>query len=138
MKIVVKIMFIGVLLSDILSSAFRSPNFYDSKTELSWQRRHSSKKFTWKEAIKYCRNLSYGGKQDWRLPNLYELKSLVDYRKYNPAIATNIIDIKTDDWYWSSSEYVNNSTYLWAVDFKHGRDYWFNKSNYYYAICVRG
>ncbi len=67
----------------------------------------------------------------------YELKSLVDYKKYNPAIATTLIDIKTDDWYWSSSKDVTDSAYSWRVNFKDGNDLWNLKSHKNYALCVR-
>ena len=41
---------------------------------------------TWEEAINYCENLSLTGFEDWELPNLKELRSLVDYNEYNPSI----------------------------------------------------
>jgi len=85
----------------------------DNETKLYWQSRPTTKKFSWRDAIKYCRNLNYGGYSDWRLPNIDELKSLVDYNRYNPAIATTLIDIKTDDWYWSSSEDISDSSGSW-------------------------
>jgi hypothetical protein len=66
---------------------------YDSKTKLSWQSKPNSKQFNWNSAKSYCSNLTYGGKSDWRLPNIDELKSLVDYNKYDPAIATNLKQI---------------------------------------------
>jgi len=113
---------------------------HDSKTELYWQSNPSSSKFTWDKAQNYCNDLSYGGYNDWRLPNLYELKSLVDYSKYNPAIATTIINIKIDDYYWSSSKDISDSSRAWFVNFDggNGSDFWFDKSDEGYALCVRG
>ena len=110
---------------------------YDRKTELYWQSRPSSKSFNWSGAKSYCSNLTYGGKSDWRLPNMDELKSLVDYNRYKPAIATNFIDIKTDDYYWSSSKYANDSSQAWNVYFDGGGDNWGNKSDTYSALCVQ-
>jgi len=108
---------------------------YDSKTELSWERNPSSKKMNWQEAVQHCKSL------ELRLPNLYELKSLVDYAKYDPAIRTDLIDIKTDDYYWTSSEDVNPSNKkksAWLVHFNNGNDRWYNKTDTNYVLCVSG
>jgi len=111
---------------------------YDSKTELTWQSNPSSQKFNWNDAQSYCNNLSYGGESDWRLPNIYELKSLVDYTKYNPAIAISSINIDINyPYYWSSSKDVDDSSHAWDVDFKGGRDLWNGKSDKFLALCVR-
>ena len=40
----------------------------------------------WESAITYCEGLSLGNRTDWRLPNINELKSIVDYSRYHPAI----------------------------------------------------
>ena len=107
---------------------------YDSKTELRWQSSPSTEKFTWQEAKGHCEGLG----SSWRLPNLYELKSLVDYGNYNPAIATALIDIDTNyPYYWSSSEYVSDSSNAWYVNFEYGHDFWRNKSHHVFALCVR-
>ena len=60
-------------------------------TGLQWQDDYSDnngsvKKATWKEAKTYCENLTLGGYSDWRLPSEEELKSIVDYGRYKPAI----------------------------------------------------
>jgi len=111
---------------------------YDSKTQLYWQQNPSNLKFNWQNAQNHCINLNVGGYSDWRLPNLYELKSLVDYSKYNPAIVTTRIVIKTDDWYWSSSKDVSDSSGAWSVSFDSGGDDWSIESGEDYALCVRG
>ena len=112
----------------------RGSMIYDSKTELSWQKKPSTKKMQWQEAKNYCEDL------ELRLPNLYELKSLVDYGKYNPAIRTSLIDIQTDDWYWSSSIYKrkSDSSSAWVVDFRDGSDYWSFQKTTNYVLCVSG
>lgn len=116
----------------------RGETVYDAKTELSWQSSPSSQKFNWSNDQKHCNNLNYGGQSDWRLPNIYELKSLVDYTKYNPAIATSLINIDTNYLYcWSSSKYVDDSSNAWRVYFFYGFDYWDSKSRKFLALCVR-
>jgi hypothetical protein len=39
----------------------------------------------WCAALDYCEGLKLGGHDDWRLPNLRELQSILDYGRY-PAI----------------------------------------------------
>ncbi len=124
----------------IIAERFTQDNsvVIDSKTALEWQSKPTTSKYDQKEAIKHCSDLKYGGHGDWRLPNLNELKSLVNYAKYNPAISTTLISIKTDDYYWTSSEYKNNSYRAWIVDFEDGNDFWRDELGKYYALCVRG
>ena len=40
---------------------------------------------TWDAAKTYCANLSLGTYTDWRLPNIQELSSIVDYAKSDGA-----------------------------------------------------
>ena len=39
----------------------------------------SGKGMTWQEALEYAENYNYGGYDDWRLPSIKELQSIVDY-----------------------------------------------------------
>jgi len=141
MKKIIKLLFIGLLAPNLLWADRFLKNgevVYDSKTELGWQSMPSSQRFAWSQAVEHCQESSYGGYSDWRLPNLYELKSLVDYTKYNPAIATSLINVKTDNWYWSSSKYVSDPSYAWYVNFNSGFDNWLKQSDTDYVLCVRG
>ena len=132
MKKIVMLMWLSVGLICAEDFEVRGSMVYDAKTELLWQKRPSTKKMKWQEAKAYCKSL------ELRLPNLYELKSLVDYAEYNPAIRTKLIEVKTDDWYWSSSEYKGDSSSAWAVYFGNGYDGWSNKTRTYYVLCVSG
>jgi Protein of unknown function (DUF1566) len=67
---------------------------------------------TWQGALAYCEALSWAGKDDWRLPNIKELSSIVDVRHYDPAIDTTVFpgvpapvsgdDVEPSDWSSSS------------------------------------
>ncbi len=141
MKRVIGVIVIGLVVPTIIWAERFEKNgdlVYDNKTELTWQSSPSHQKFNWSEAQNYCNNLTYGGKSDWRLPNIYELKSLVDYTKYNPAIATTLINIDTNyPYYWSSSKYIINSSRAWGVIFKLGHEVRPRKSNKCLVLCVR-
>ena len=52
----------------------------DPKTGLEWQS-ESPGEMTWHEAQEYAGSLSLDGKDDWRVPTLAELESLLDRTK---------------------------------------------------------
>lgn len=49
----------------------------------------------------YCENLTFAGQSDWRLPNVRELESIVDYGRHNPSI--DPIFGAVSGAYWSST-----------------------------------
>ncbi len=51
----------------------------DLTTGLMWMKNDYGKKIMWKEALAYCENLEFAGYDDWRLPNVKELQSIIDY-----------------------------------------------------------
>ena len=71
----------------------------DSSTDLMWQKTAVSNK-TWNEALKYCNDLEYAGKSDWRLPNKNELVTLIDYSKSAPASS---FPEMSSDTFWTST-----------------------------------
>ena len=110
----------------------------DKATNLMWQDDNDAKSTTktWKEAIIYCENLTLAGYSDWRLPNINELKSIVDYTKSNPAISSEFSNV-VSYYYWSSSNIKGHNDGAWNVHFDNGYDYGLRKSNSYYVRCVR-
>lgn len=52
-------------------------NWNDEATGLCWVNPPSTNTFTWDDAVAYCDGLSLGGFDDWRLPLIQELISLL-------------------------------------------------------------
>jgi len=105
----------------------------ESNTNLMWAKEYNTDKI-WKEALSYCENLNFAGFNDWRLPNINELKTLIDDSKSNPASA---FPNSPDHYLWSSSSHVPISSSAWCIWLEEGHIFSFGKSNKAAAICVR-
>ena len=96
---------------------------------------------TWQVALQAPANINtqggFAGYSDWRLPNIKELKSLVERRCFLPAInATHFPNTKSSN-YWSSSPRANYSASAWYVYFPYGYDSSYNRPNDLYVRLVR-
>lgn len=112
----------------------------DLATGLVWQFEKQGDK-TWKEALLYCEKLAYGGPKndrlkDWRLPNVNELRSLLNYNNYLPT-ADFTAEIPADT-FWSSSTDAYDPTRAWIVDFGEGGVGFDDKNKPLVVMCVRG
>jgi hypothetical protein len=58
----------------------------------------------------------------WRLPNLRELQSLIDYNAFTPAIQSGspFLGLQSSVRYWSSTTVANNNPNAWDIDFDIG------------------
>ncbi len=76
----------------------------DSLTGLAWQTTALDETpRTWAAALDYCETLTHAGKQDWRLPSIKELATLVDETaEAAPVVAADFGGAATED-YWSST-----------------------------------
>jgi len=78
----------------------------------------------WTNAVEYVNSLSHGGHADWRLPNLRELQSLMDYESYGPALPPGhpFTDVGgMNRYYWTSTTYANDTDGVWYVATGGGR-----------------
>ena len=135
-----KILLVTIGLSAMLFAGFtRNGNIVtDTTTGLQWQDNTEAKTVTktWIEAINYCENLTLGGYNDWRLPNINELKSIVDRSKSNPAIVDTFINVVSSV-YWSSTTIVEYKGNAWVVNFDDGNVHNGYKYSRPYVRCVR-
>lgn len=64
----------------------------DLATGLMWQQADDGISRNWEDALAYAENLSLAGHTDWRLPNIKELHSLVDYSRSPDATGSPAMD----------------------------------------------
>lgn len=69
----------------------------------------------WEDAIMWSIPLNFAGHSDWRIPNIFELNSIYDMSKANPAIDTAIFPNTGPDNYWSSTTYHSVTANAWMV-----------------------
>ena len=111
----------------------------DSKTKLQWQDNLETTvvKKTWSEAINYCEDLTLGGYNDWRLPNINELYSIVDKEASGYIPISSVFQNTVWHNYWSSTTKISKDSDAWYIDFSIGNSDWNNKNNSYFVRCVR-
>ena len=117
----------------------------DNGTGLEWQQADDGQTRSWSQALAYCEDLSLGGHDDWRLPNLRELDSIVDLTRYNPAINTDYFSCQST-YYWSATTNAGHTHNAWNIHFFNGHNYappfinhnnFAHKGNSRYVRCVR-
>jgi hypothetical protein len=109
----------------------------DPSTGLVWQNDGASPYLTWKKAKEYCSSLSLDGYNDWRLPNIDELKTILTKNENDKYTKKQLTKTTKKSDYWSSSTDANYSNSAWVVLFNYGYDYSLLKSNAHYVRCVR-
>jgi Protein of unknown function (DUF1566) len=74
---------------------------------------------------------------DWRIPNVKELQSLVDYERVLPAIHPSFGPTAVH-WYWASPTFAGPPLFAWNVDFSIGVTVNVAKVNAIHVRAVRG
>jgi len=64
----------------------------DRATGLIWMQADSGTGMDWEKALDYCESLDAAGFDDWRLPNVKELQSIVDYGRSPDTTHSAAID----------------------------------------------
>ena len=135
-----QILLITLGLSAFLWADFTRANniVTDSTTLLEWQDDEIGSTMNWESAIAQCEALSLDGRS-WRLPNINELKTIIDDSKFSPAIV-GIFTNTGSSTYWSSTTYDGGTNFAWSVDFLQGRSLNDNDkvNDNRYVRCVAG
>ncbi len=89
-------------------------------------------------ATTYCEEFNLGNYEDWRLPSVKELQTIINSGETasaaNNGIFTNIIST----FYWTSTSYFDFPHAAFMIDFYAGQVTTNAKSNERYTRCVRG
>lgn len=111
----------------------------DMNTGLMWQKSFAPDRYDWANAMSYADNLTLAGHDDWRLPTIKELYSLMgfygDINSLTPYIDTTYFDFEYPDTsqgyriidaqYWTSTQYVgkvmDDREGAFGVNFADGR-----------------
>lgn len=113
-------------------------NFYvviDLKTNLMWK--HcleglygdncsigNTRQYKWRTSFDIATQSSYANYTNWRIPNIDELKSIIEYSCINPSINKNIFPNSNNSFVWSSNQYITRKYYFAkGVDFTDGKEH---------------
>ena len=135
----------------------------DSANSLTWSAK-SPESMSWQNAVDYCENLTEIGYDDWYLPDINELRTLI---QNCPATETGGSCLISDpdhlsdsdlsdacngcpeysgschsrlgdtDWLWSYSMPLYLPGLAWRVNFRNGHIGYNSKSDSFYVRCVR-
>ncbi|MEM7193327.1 MAG: DUF1566 domain-containing protein [Pseudomonadota bacterium] len=109
----------------------------DFATGLMWQQDDDDVARSFVGAVSYCENLTLGGKTDWRLPNVKELRTLGYDLAVSPRISSaEFPDTETSE-YWSVTGASGSPLVAWHVDFNNGTVATGNVSETHFVRCVR-
>lgn len=144
----------------------------DNNTQLEWMKQDDNNMgcgsypdnldkdctFIWDEAFTFVANLNannHGGHADWRVPNVKELQSIVNYQNFNPAVSEAFHDTEgegqcvagctveacscTDAYgYRSSTSGAGSPSFAWGVWFSTGFVAGDGKGDFLKVRAVRG
>ncbi len=108
----------------------------DTVTNLQWQDDAIGSEMDWEAAITYCEDLELDTLDDWRLPNINELKSIIDRSRFKPAIVDEF-EHTSSSVYWSSTTYEDFKYNALHSSFNSGNTNNDDKSSSYFVRCVR-
>jgi len=106
----------------------------------------------WLEGVNTEGGTGLGGHNDWRIPNVKELQSIVDYGTFNPAVdvafnnnpgmlaTCSVAECSrtASSFYWSATTFAGNPAVAWVVHFFSGNVNFDLKGNTLVVRAVRG
>ena len=102
--------------------------------------------YTWFNALSVAETVSFGGLSQWRVPNIKELRTIVEQSCWEPAVNQAVFPGVIGDWYFSSSPAIGDvnqfgnfdGLHAWGVDFSRGLAFGgLGKTSRYQLILVR-
>ncbi|MGE6810628.1 MULTISPECIES: DUF1566 domain-containing protein [Pseudoalteromonas] len=123
----------------------------DSKTGLMWQRcsygqvynnatatcEGSTPSLTWQAALRGAVNDTTASYNDWQVPNIKELASIIEHRCTEPSINESVfLGTKLQN-YWSNTSGVNTINSAWVYQFDSGLNSLHAKTSSVYLRLMR-
>ena len=110
----------------------------DNTTTLEWQRQDDGVERNYDDSWDYCANLELDGHNDWRLPRVKELLSIVDYgQNFFLTIEAVAFTNTQDSRYWSATNLARTSSAAWVISFEGGFIDEDSKASESFVRCVR-
>lgn len=124
----------------------------DSATGLTWMRcsmgqtwtgstcSGTAGTYTFNQANALTGTVPWANQNDWRVPNIRELQTIVDRAVYSPAINSSAFPNTPSSVFWSGSPSASYSDLAWVVNFSSGYANYGGafRSNSYSVRLVRG
>jgi len=134
---------IGLSLENRFAS-YKEEGVLDKLTNLIFPRKFNFFDFpqTWAEAFSLINQLNkenFLGKNNWRLPNRRELRSIFSPGHKKPALPSpHPFKNTTLGWYWTSTTVASDNNYAWAIHLEGNRMFYGRKDQYYLVCPVAG
>lgn len=119
-----RLMFVFLIISFVPCNVYSSKyidngdgTIIDKETGLMWQKYSLQSRTT----LDYCEYVKTAVYNDWRTPNIKELRSIVDTTQQNITIDLSIFPDTLPSEYLSSTTNLYNNAYSHVVDFGTGR-----------------
>ncbi len=109
----------------------------DAAGGLMWQQT-SMEPADWMNALSISEELYLAGFDDWRLPTIKEIQSIIDYETSNPATFLYVFPDTAASGYWSSTTDSGKPGDAWNADFGTGSIQTAGKDEKLYIRAVRG
>ncbi len=118
---------------------------FDRATGLMWPQDGSKAganhggRLNWANALIYCNGLNFAGFTDWRLPNIKELQSILNYGATDPCVygAWSNFNYVDHTNCWSSTTVFVNTTRAWVIHFDAGDKWKTDKTATHFLLAVR-
>jgi hypothetical protein len=141
----------GLMWEQKIKGALGAEGLHDVNKKFPWDSAATTI-WDWLEGVNTEGGIGLGGHNDWRIPNVKELQSIVNYGTFNPAVdvafnnnpgllaTCGVADcsLTAADSYWSSTTGAANASSAWAVSFFQGHLVGFFKNVITFVRAVRG
>ena len=108
----------------------------DASSGLVWAKSASAVAQTWQEALAVCRTQIIDRYNDWRLPDIMELRTIIDYTRVSPALDATVF-VGVDSVIWTSSTFASHADIAWQVNFQAGTAAGESKTAAAGVLCLR-